>query len=109
MAEIQGRTKVRYEFGTLEENNRAYPLYVKEHKTQVFLDKIAKKQREGKNFKYFIVYRVELVSFEYEAEYYTVEFRKKVLTPNSNLLKEVSKIVAEEENPEEYVEKYYNK
>jgi len=107
--EVTGKTKVRYEFGTLEEPTRGYPLYIKEKKTQVFLDKIRKKQEEGKNYKFFIVYRVELISFEYEGEYYNVEFRKKVLSPNSALAREVAKIVSEGEDVEKYMEEYYNK
>ena len=108
--EITGTKKIRYEFGTLEDNNRAYPLYIKEQKTHNFLKKIQDKQEAGKNYKFFIVYRVELISFEHEGEYYNVEFKKKVLSPSSALVKEVAKIVTPEgENIDEYVSTYYNK
>ena len=108
---ITGKKKVRYEFGTLGENNRAYPLYIKEQLTPTFLEKIENKQNEGKNYKYFIVYRVELISFEHEGEYYNVPYKTKTLTKNSALLKEVANILAKDSGmtTEEYIAEYYNK
>lgn len=107
--EITGIKKVRYEFGTLEENNRAYPLYLKEQRTQVLLNKVKEKQDQGKNFKYFIVYRVELISFDYEDEHYNVQFKRKVLSPQSKLVQGVAQILCGEEDATEYIEQYYNK
>ena len=109
LEEIKGTKSVRFEFGTLEENSRAYPLYIKEQKTPVFLKKIEDKQQLDKNHKYFIVYRTELIKFEHEEERYNVEFKKKVLSPNSKLVFEVAKIVSGLEDPTEYIEEYYNK
>jgi hypothetical protein len=106
---ITGIKKVRFEFGTLEENNRGYPLYVKEQKTPVFLKKIEEKQENNKNYKFFIVYRTELIQFEHENVKYNVEFKKKVLTPNSKLVAEVAKILSPDDDYMSYIQEYYNK
>jgi hypothetical protein len=106
---ITGIKAVRYEFGTLKENIKAYPLYIKEPKSNIFLKKIKEKQEQGKNDEYFIVYRVELIKFEHEGERYNVQFKRKVLSPNSKLVQAVAKILSGDENPEEYITKYYNK
>lgn len=107
--EIKGTKSVRFEFGTLEKNTRAYPLYIKEQKTPIFLKKIKEKQNKNKNFKFFIVYRTELIKFEHEEEQYNIEFKKKVLSPNSKLVIEVAKLVSGKEDPTSYIEEYYNK
>lgn len=108
---VEATISYRYEFGTLEENNRAYPRYVKEKNTKRFIEKIEDKQSDNKNFKFFIVKRVELYSFEFEGKKYNDIFNEKTLSPKSKLVLKIASILSKDTtlSPEKYIETYYNK